>query len=76
MIVESPKEGLKVECPRDTCRSQGLKKIVYYNDGSGNIDNLPHYHLECVECGIHFSQWGCAVEKIKKAFGENWKQYW
>jgi hypothetical protein len=75
MNTEAPKEGYKVECPRDTCRSKNIKRIVSYNDGSDNVDNLSHYHLECPECGIHFLQWGCEPEKVKKAFGNNWRQY-
>ena len=69
------KEGYKVECPRGTCRSKGPKKIISYNDGSDNVDNFPHYHVECPECGINFNEWGCEIEKIKTAFGEVWEKY-
>jgi gentisate 1,2-dioxygenase len=29
------------------CKSTREKKIIYYSDGTDNIDGLSHYHLEC-----------------------------
>ena len=52
-----------------------MKKIISYNDGSDNIDNIAHYHLECQQCGNHFNLWNVATNKIKKVFGSDWKVY-
>lgn len=70
------KEGVKVKCGR--CDDTQLKKIHHFNDGSDHIDGFSHYHLECMNCGLHFGMWGpeVDVEQIKKAFGEGWKNYW
>ena len=64
---------MKVECPN--CKSVEMKKVIYFNDGSDNIEGLGHYHLECQQCGWHFNQWDADISKIKKVFGDNWKLY-
>lgn len=72
---EQLKTDVKVECSR--CGDKELKKVHSFNDGSDNIDNFPHYHLECLNCGCNFGMWGLevSIEKLKKAYGEVWEQY-
>lgn len=64
---------MKSECPN--CKSVESKNIIRRDGGSNNIDNLPHSHLECKECGNQFNLWECSEKDIKKAFGEDYKLY-
>jgi len=66
---------MKAECPNPKCQSKEIKKVIRYNDGSDNMDNLGHFHLECQQCSWHFNLWESPLEAIKKAFGNNWKLY-
>ena len=64
---------MKTECPR--CRSKEMKNIIADNDGSDNIYNLSHTHLECKECGNQFNLWKCSELDLKKTFCEYYKLY-
>ena len=65
---------MKSECPN--CRSKEEKNVIDRKDGSDNIDNLPHSHLECKECGRQFNLWECSDKDLEKSFGkETYKLY-
>jgi hypothetical protein len=66
---------MKSECSNVKCKSKEIKKVISYNDGSDNINGIGHYHLECQQCGNNFNLWDDTVDKIKKVFGGNWKNY-
>jgi hypothetical protein len=60
-------------CPR--CLKTNLNKLIYSFDGSDNIDNLPHYHIECLDCGKNFNFWDCSTDRLAEVFGMNWRLY-
>jgi len=64
---------MKAECPN--CKSVESKTTLHQNDGSDNIANLPHSHLECKECGRQFNLWECSDKDLKKIFGESYALY-
>ena len=53
-------------CPR--CKSQNIS-VLHISNGSNNVDNLPHRHLECNNCKQQFNQWECPLKAIKVVFG-------
>jgi hypothetical protein len=61
------------KCPR--CNNTGECKILYYYSPDTNIDNIGHYHLECLHCGKQFNHWDCDVNTLKKAYGDIYKEY-
>jgi len=64
------------KCPNTkTCGKVADQKILKYWDGSSNIDNVGHWHLECIICGHQFNVWDGTIEKIKQMFGDNYTHY-
>jgi len=43
--------------------------ILFQNNGSDNIEGLPHEDLKCPACGQRFNNWLCGKNKIKDVFG-------
>lgn len=65
-----------MNCPNKRCQQKLLAPIVKsFNDGTDNVDNLPHSHLECPFCGQQFNHWHCGVERLKEVFGSQFTMY-
>jgi hypothetical protein len=65
-----------MNCPNKECKRRLIAPIIRnHNDGSDNVGNLEHSHLECPGCGWQFNHWHCSVEKIKEAFGKDFHLY-
>lgn len=61
-----------LSCPK--CHNKNEHKVVNVNDGSDNIDNLGHSHMECVSCGQNWNHWH-DPEKVKKIYGDIYENY-
>lgn len=59
-------------CPN--CKSLSFK-ILYTNGGDDNLDNLPHSHLICENCGHNYNMWQVdkkVLKEINKKSGTNY----
>jgi hypothetical protein len=65
------------KCPNPYSRCHGTKhKVIYFNDGSDNIDGLAHFQLECLTCGFNFNRWhNVSIDKLKEVFGSQYHLY-
>lgn len=49
---------IETQCPKDVCNNNGPHVVLYWNDGSDNVDNKAHYHVKCRSCNQEFNVWG------------------
>lgn len=61
-----------LSCPK--CNKKAEHKIISINDGSDNVDNLGHSHMECVLCGQNWNWWH-DNDKLKKILGNIYDTY-
>lgn len=66
---------MAIKCPNTNCRSDEIKKQLYFDGAETNIDNVGHYHLLCLVCGRQFNHWNCGFDKIKEIFGKDAHMY-